>query len=62
MEILRPAFDEPMTVRVVDGEIVILGPDAVGVSLTPEAAAESGRRLMAAAEAARQGVEATDAD
>jgi hypothetical protein len=62
MEILRPAFDEPMTVRIVDREIVVLGPDAVGVSMTPQAAAESGRRLLAAAEAARQGAETTDAD
>lgn len=50
MSTLRPAFKEPMTVMVVDGEIVVLGPDAVAVSITPEAAEESGRRLMAAAE------------
>jgi hypothetical protein len=51
----RPAFEEPMTVQVVDGEIVVLGPDAVGVSITPDAAEESARRLIAAAQALRRG-------
>lgn len=48
----RP-FDEAMTVQSVEGEVVILGPDSVAVSLTPEAAEESARRLAAAATAAR---------
>ena len=43
-----------MTVRTIDGEVVILGPDAVAVSLTPDAAEESARRLAAAAAEARQ--------
>jgi hypothetical protein len=47
------AFSEPMTVSVVDGEVVVLGPDAVSVSLTPDAAEESARRLKAAASEAR---------
>ena len=38
-----------MTVKVVEGEVVILGPDAISVSLTPHAAEISGRRLIAAA-------------
>jgi hypothetical protein len=42
-----------MTVTVVEGDVVILGPDAIGVSLTPEAAEESGRRLQQAATQAR---------
>lgn len=54
MSTLRPAFKEPMTVMVVDGEIVVLGPDAVAVSITPEAAKESGQRLIAAADAVVQ--------
>lgn len=54
MSTMRPAFKEPMTVMVVDGEIVVLGPDAVAVSITPEAAEESGRRLIAAADAVAQ--------
>jgi hypothetical protein len=51
------AYSEPMTVRVVDGEVVVLGPDAVAVSLTPDAAEESGRRLVEAAGEARRGGE-----
>jgi hypothetical protein len=42
-----------MTVHVVDGEVVILGPDAIAVSLTPSAAEESARRLAVAAKEAR---------
>jgi hypothetical protein len=48
------AFAEPMTVRCIEGEVVILGPDAVAVSLTPAAAEESARRLEAAAAEARR--------
>jgi hypothetical protein len=50
-------FDEPMTVTTVDGEVVVLGPDAIAAALTPDAAEESGRRLMSAAEAARRETE-----
>jgi hypothetical protein len=50
---MSEAYSEPMTVRVVDGEVVVLGPDAVSVSLTPDAAEESARRLEAAATEAR---------
>jgi hypothetical protein len=42
-----------MTVRAVEGEVVITGPNAVAVSLTPEAAEESAKRLTAAATEAR---------
>ena len=42
-----------MTVTAVDGEVVITGPDAVAVSLTPDAAVESARRLESAATQAR---------
>jgi hypothetical protein len=48
------AYAEPMTVRCIEGEVVILGPDAVAVSLTPAAAEESARRLEAAAVEARR--------
>jgi hypothetical protein len=47
-------FDEPMTVTTVDGEVVVLGPDAIAAALTPDAAEESARRLMTAAEVARR--------
>lgn len=46
-------ISEPMRVQSVDGEVVVLGPDAVGMSLTPEAAEESARRLIQAAREAR---------
>jgi hypothetical protein len=42
-----------MTVRAIDGEVVITGPDAVAVSLTPDAADESARRLAQVAAEAR---------
>lgn len=50
-------FEEPMTVTTVDGEVVVLGPDAMAAALTPDAAEESARRLMTAAEAARREME-----
>lgn len=43
------ALDTPMTVEVVDGEVVVLGPNAIAVALTPRAAEESARRLLEAA-------------
>ena len=51
----RPAFDQPSEALVVDGEVVVVGPEGVGHSFTPEAARETGVRLTGAAkEAARQ--------
>ena len=47
------AFAKAMTAYAVDGEVVIMGPDAVALSLTPDAAEESGRRLLEAARRAR---------
>lgn len=55
------AFSIPMIVEVVDGEVVVLGPDAVAISLTPAAAEESARRLLDAAAAARRDPHAPDA-
>lgn len=52
--VVSEAFDEPMTVTAVDGEVVVLGPDAIAAALTPDAAEESARRLMTAAEEARR--------
>ena len=51
MDSLKKPYSEPMTVQPIEGEVVVLGPNAVGVALTPDAAEESARRL---AEAARQ--------
>lgn len=53
-------FDVPMTAQVVDGEIVLLGPNGVAIALTPEAARLSGERLLeAAARAAKPSDTAT---
>lgn len=48
------AFDTPTRTDAVDGEVVLRGPDGVALSMTPEAAAETGRRLIEAAAMARQ--------
>jgi hypothetical protein len=55
--VVSEAFDEPMTVTTVDGEVVVLGPDALAGALTPDAAEESARRLMTAAREARRETE-----
>ena len=52
-EFLSP-YSDPMTVHAVEGEVVVLGPDGVAVSLTPDCAEESAKRLMAAANEARR--------
>jgi hypothetical protein len=39
-------YDEPSSVSAKDGEVHVDGPDGVDVSLTPEAAVESGERLI----------------
>jgi len=51
-EFLAP-YTQPMNVKEVEGEVVVLGPDGVAVSLTAEAAEESARRLLEAAASAR---------
>ena len=49
------AYDTPSETQAVDGEVVVLGPDSLAVAMTPEAAEETARRLLAvAAEARRQ--------
>ncbi len=45
----RKAFDVPLEVTSVDGEVVITGPDGLCASLTLKAAITSARRLLAAA-------------
>jgi len=39
-------YDEPSSVSAKDGDVHVDGPDAVDVALTPEAALESGERLI----------------
>lgn len=53
MSSFNAPFSEPMTAQAVEGEVVVLGPNSVAVSLTPDAAEESARRLTEAARAAR---------
>ena len=52
----RAAYDEPTKVSSVDGEVVLDGPDGVGLSMTPEAAEETGKRLLDAAREAKEQV------
>ena len=51
----HPLFDEASEVAADKGEVIVDGPDGVAVSLTPEAAIETGERLQdGAVEAAGQ--------
>jgi hypothetical protein len=47
------AYDKPSTVTPVDGEVTVDGPDGVGLSMTPDAAHQTGERLRDAAAEAR---------
>lgn len=53
-DFLEP-FDVPMTVQVVEGEVVVLGPSGMAVALTPQAARISAERLHDAAQRAEPG-------
>jgi hypothetical protein len=51
----RPTFDKPSEVVADKGRVLVDGPDSVDVALTPEAALETGGRLLdQAAQAAGQ--------
>ena len=47
------AHADPSTVAAEAGEVLVDGPDGIAMALTPEAAEETGRRLVAAASEAR---------
>lgn len=49
MQTHHQAFDTPLEVKAVDGEIAITGPDGLCASLTQEAAIASAKRLLDAA-------------
>jgi hypothetical protein len=48
------AYDDATVTDAVDGEVVLRGPDGVALSMTPEAAEETARRLLKASEEARR--------
>lgn len=50
---ITDALDDPSEVAAEEGEVIVEGPDGVAVSLTPNAAEETARRLMRAADEAR---------
>ena len=47
------AHSEPSNVVAEQGEVLVEGPDGVAVTLTPDAAEETGHRLVKAASEAR---------
>jgi hypothetical protein len=42
----KKIYDKPSNVTAEDGAVIVQGPDAVDVSMTPEAADETSRRLL----------------
>ncbi|CAN5489018.1 hypothetical protein BH10PSE3_BH10PSE3_04300 [soil metagenome] len=51
----RRVYDEPSQVSPIEGEVAVHGPGTTGMSITPDAARETARRLEAAASRADQG-------
>lgn len=47
------SYSEPSEVDVEQGQVIVEGPDGVAVTLTPDAAEETGRRMIDAAAQAR---------
>lgn len=45
---------DPSEVNAEEGKVIVEGPDGVAVTLTPDAAEETGRRLISAAADARR--------
>jgi hypothetical protein len=58
----QEALSEPGRATAVDGEVVQDGPDGVGVSMTPDAAEETAKRLGVAAAKARTQARRPQAD
>jgi hypothetical protein len=48
------SHSEPSEVIAEQGQVIVEGPDGVAVTLTPDAAEETGRRLISAASDARR--------
>jgi hypothetical protein len=53
MTSIKTPYDEPSDVTAIDGDVDLLGPDGVDVSMTPEAAEKTAGRLVRAAQSAR---------
>ena len=49
----NPTYDEPSNVDAEDGQVIVKGPDAVDVRMTPNAAEETSERLLEGAMKAR---------
>ena len=47
------SYSDPSDVNIEEGQVIVEGPDGVAVTLTPDAAEETGRRLIDAASQAR---------
>jgi len=52
---IRRVYDEPSRVTPVEGEVAVQGPGSTAMSITPDAARETARRLAAAAMRAEDG-------
>ena len=48
------SHSEPSVVAAEEGQVIVEGPDGVAVTLTPDAAEETGRRMINAASEARR--------
>jgi hypothetical protein len=47
------SYSDPSDVAIEEGQVIVEGPDGVAVTLTPDAAEETGRRMIDAASQAR---------
>jgi hypothetical protein len=47
------SYSDPSDVNIEQGQVIVEGPDGVAVTLTPDAAEETGRRMIDAASQAR---------
>ena len=50
------AHEDPSQVVAEQGDVIVEGPDGVAVTMTPDAAEETGRRMLEAASEARRQV------
>jgi len=47
------SYSDPSDIHIEEGQVIVEGPDGVAVTLTPDAAEETGRRMIDAAMEAR---------